>query len=176
LERANAKDTSRKVTTVSEPAGRDALRIGTQEREDAVRVLGDHFAAGRLPMEEYEQRVTEALEAKTRGELRPLFADLPAPYPGFMVPPVVPPPVPTYPVHYDRPLPVVYSDKSRIAAGVLQIVLPFGVGRFYTGHMGIGLAQLLTVFIGVGVIWSMIDGVLLLVNGGTDGRGRPLRL
>ncbi|HCT75902.1 MAG TPA: TM2 domain-containing protein [Micromonosporaceae bacterium] len=66
--------------------------------------------------------------------------------------------------------------KSRIAAGVLQIVLPFGVGRFYTGHMGIGLAQLLTVFIGVGVIWSMIDGVLLLVHGGTDGRGRPLRL
>ena len=37
------------------------------------------------------------------------------------------------------------SDKSKVAAGVLQLFLGgFGVGRFYTGHVGIAIAQLLT--------------------------------
>jgi TM2 domain-containing membrane protein YozV len=54
-------------------------------------------------------------------------------------------------------------------------VLPFGIGRFYTGHTHIAVAQLVLVFVGVGVIWSIIDGVLLLINGGTDAQGRRLR-
>lgn len=74
-------------------------------------------------------------------------------------------------------LPVVYSDKSKITAGVLQIVLPFGVGRFYAGHTGIAIAQLLvTLFtFGLGAIWSFIDGIQLLIDGGNDGQGRRLR-
>jgi hypothetical protein len=169
---------------VTEAGDPERLRIGTQEREDAVRVLGDHFAAGRLPMDEYEQRVTAALEAQTRGDLRTLFDDLPPPHPPFMSPPVrplAPAPAPVYPppapvpVYPPGNVAVVWSDKSRIAAGVLQIVLPFGIGRFYTGHTGIGLAQLLTMFVGVGVIWSIIDGILFLVQGGTDSHGRRLR-
>ena len=76
------------------------------------------------------------------------------------------------PMPYDAPI----SDKSKIAAGVLQIVLPIGIGRFYTGHAGIAVAQLLTaMFCGVGVIWSIVDGIVLLVNGGTDAQGRRLR-
>lgn len=164
------------MDTVDE-GGRDRLRIGTQEREDVIRILGDHFAAGRLPIEEYEQRVTVAIEAQTRGEVRALFHDLPAPYPPFMAPPPTPlVPVPMYP-----PAPygyqVVYSDKSKITAGVLQIVLPFGVGRFYAGHTGIAIAQLLvTLFtFGLGAVWSFIDGIQLLIDGGTDGQGRRLR-
>jgi hypothetical protein len=171
------------VTIVSEAAGPDALRIGTQEREDAVRVLGDHFAAGRLPMDEYEQRVTLALEAQLRGDLRPLFTDLPAPYPPFMIPPVAPVmpaavmPTPVMPamIYPPAPYPVVYSDKNRIAAGVLQILLPFGAGRFYTGHIGIALAQLFSALFFVGIIWSFVDGIVLLVSGGTDSHGRRLR-
>ncbi len=165
------------MTTVNEPADPDALRIGTQEREDAVRVLGDHFAAGRLAVDEYEKRVTEALEAQTRAQLRPLFADLPAPYPAFMLPPLPPPqaimPMPVY--YPPTPYQAVYSDKNKIAAGILQILLPFGVGRFYTGHTGIAIAQLLSSLFFVGIIWSFIDGIILLVSGGTDGEGRRLR-
>jgi uncharacterized protein DUF1707/TM2 domain-containing protein len=163
---------------VSEPAGPDALRIGTKEREDAVQALGDHFAAGRLPVDEYENRVTLALEAQIRSDLRPLFTDLPAPYPPFMIPPVAPiMPAPAYhPAPYPpAPYPVVYSDKNRIAAGVLQILLPFGIGRFYTGHTGIAVAQLLSAALFVGVIWSVVDGIILLVSGGTDSDGRRLR-
>ena len=158
---------------MSELVGPDALRIGMQEREDAVRVLGEHFAAGRLPVDEYETRVTDVLEAQTRGELRPLFGDLPAPYPAFMIPPAAPiMPVPAYPAtHYQAG----YSDKNKIAAGVLQILLPFGIGRFYTGDTRIAVAQLLTSLLFVGVIWSFVDGIILLVSGGTDGKGRRLR-
>src|SRR3954453_13832902 len=36
-----------------------------------------------------------------------------------------------------------YSDKSKVVAGLLQILLPFGVGRFYIGDTGIGVAQLI---------------------------------
>jgi Domain of unknown function (DUF1707)/TM2 domain len=163
---------------VSELAGSDELRIGTREREEAVQVLGEHFAEGRLQIDEYEDRVGQAVEARTRGDLRPLFRDLPAPYPAFMVPPVrpvQPVAVPVYPRHtaVDH---YVESDRYRVVAGVLQIVFPFGVGRFYTGHTGIALAQLFTMFIGVGVVWSIIDGIIMLVGGGTDAYGRQLKI
>src|SRR5215203_5267376 len=37
-----------------------------------------------------------------------------------------------------------FSDKSKMVAGLLQIFLgSFGVGRFYTGHIGLAVAQLL---------------------------------
>jgi TM2 domain-containing membrane protein YozV len=157
---------------VAEPAESDTLRVGTQEREDAVKALGDHFADGRLPVDEYEERVGKAVEALTRGDVRALFHDLPPPHPTFMAPPA---PVPVYPqrnaVEQVEP-----SDRYRVVAGVLQLVFPFGVGRFYTGHTSIAMAQLCLVFIGVGVIWSLIDGIILLANGGDDADGRPLRI
>jgi DUF1707 SHOCT-like domain/TM2 domain len=69
-----------------------------------------------------------------------------------------------------------YSDRSKLLAGLLQLFLPFGVGRLYSGHIGIGVAQLvLTVFFGVGVIWAFIDGIVILAGRPTDPRGRPLR-
>ncbi|MFD8573292.1 TM2 domain-containing protein [Streptomyces sp. NPDC059639] len=72
---------------------------------------------------------------------------------------------------YGRP----YSDKSKIVAGVLQLFLGgFGVGRFYIGNVGLGLAQLFTCG-GLG-IWALIDGIILLTsNNTTDSNGRVLR-
>ncbi len=67
-----------------------------------------------------------------------------------------------------------YSDKQKLVTGLLNIFIP-GVGRLYAGHMGIGIAQLLLWCLVVGAIWSFIDGIIILVNGGTDGEGRPLR-
>ncbi|MEU9264121.1 TM2 domain-containing protein [Streptomyces sp. NPDC048251] len=68
-----------------------------------------------------------------------------------------------------------YSEKSKIVAGVLQLTLgSFGVGRFYMGDVGIGLAQLFTCG-GLG-IWALIDGIILLVSDDkTDSNGRILR-
>jgi hypothetical protein len=53
------------------------IRIGDQEREDAVKRLGAHYEAGRLSAEEHQERVGEALQAKTQEDLAGLFADLP---------------------------------------------------------------------------------------------------
>lgn len=66
------------------------------------------------------------------------------------------------------------SDKSKLIAGLLQLLLGgVGAGRFYTGHTGMAVGQLLTCG-GCG-IWSLIDGIQLLMNGGTDSDGRVLR-
>lgn len=65
------------------------------------------------------------------------------------------------------------SDKSRIAAGVLNI-LP-GFGRFYLGYAAHGVLQLLTSFCGVGLIWSWLDGLYIMVGGVKyDGYGRVI--
>lgn len=66
---------------------RDELRIGTDERESAISILGEHLAKGRLEISEYEQRAGAAAGARTRAELRPLFADLPPPHPAFLLGP-----------------------------------------------------------------------------------------
>jgi hypothetical protein len=63
--------------TESKPAPKTPLRIGDAERDRAIAELGDHFAAGRLSTEEFEQRVDEAIKARFNDDLEPLFVDLP---------------------------------------------------------------------------------------------------
>lgn len=53
------------------------LRIGDAEREAAIAALGEHYAAGRLTKEEYDERSARAWAARTGSALWPLFADLP---------------------------------------------------------------------------------------------------
>ena len=70
------------------------------------------------------------------------------------------------------------SDKSKLVAGLLGILLGgFGAGRFYTGHTGLAIGQIAATWLtcGFGVIWPIVDGVLILVKGGTDAQGRILR-
>jgi len=68
-----------------------------------------------------------------------------------------------------------FSDKSKIVAGLLQIFLgSFGVGRFYTGHIGLGVAQLLLGWLTCG-IWPLVDGIMMLMGKVPDAQGRPLR-
>jgi TM2 domain-containing membrane protein YozV len=71
-----------------------------------------------------------------------------------------------------------YSDKSKIVAGLLQIFLPFGIGRFYIGDTKTGVLQLIVAVVtcGIGGLWSLIDGILILVHDDTkDARGYILR-
>jgi TM2 domain-containing membrane protein YozV len=71
-----------------------------------------------------------------------------------------------------------FSDKSKMVAGLLQIFLgSFGAGRFYTGHMGLAIAQIAVTWLtcGVGAIWPLIDGIMMLTGKVPDAQGRPLR-
>ncbi|MBF6475809.1 MULTISPECIES: TM2 domain-containing protein [Nocardia] len=100
----------------------------------------------------------------------------PAPYPGG--PQGYNPNDPEAPWGRD-PFGVPLSDKQKLVAGLLQIFLgSFGVGRFYLGYTGLGIAQVvvsvLTCFT-VGWIWGIVDGVLMLTGKVPDSKGRPLR-
>jgi hypothetical protein len=56
-----------------------SLRIGFAERDAAAKELGEHYAAGRLELAEFEERVDRVNVARTQAELDALFTDLPRP-------------------------------------------------------------------------------------------------
>ena len=61
---------------------------------------------------------------------------------------------------------VTVGNRSKLTAGLLGIFLGgLGVGRFYRGNVGIGLLQILVTVVtwGVGWLWGLIDGILVLV-------------
>ncbi len=69
------------------------------------------------------------------------------------------------------------SDKSKLVAGLLGLLLPvvglYGVHRLYTGHIALGILMLITCG-GCG-IWQLIDVILVFAGSVTDAEGRPLR-
>ncbi len=110
----------------------------------------------------------------------------PQPPPGYQ--PQYPPPPPPG-AYYDPSAPYgrhpqtgePLSEKSKVVAGLLQLIGLFGlvgIGRIYLGYTGLGVAQLLVglVTCGIGaVIWGIIDAVLILTDKVRDPQGRPLR-
>jgi Flp pilus assembly protein TadB len=57
----------------------DRLRIGDAERETAARELGEHFAMGRITVDEHTERLEQIWSARTEADLAPAFQDLPRP-------------------------------------------------------------------------------------------------
>lgn len=53
------------------------LRIGDVERDAAMDQLREHFAAGRLTLDELTERIDFALTAKTQRQIEELMVDLP---------------------------------------------------------------------------------------------------
>lgn len=56
----------------------ETLRAADRDRDRVAEVLREHYAMGRLTMEEFDERGTAAANAKTLGDLRILTTDLPA--------------------------------------------------------------------------------------------------
>ena len=70
------------------------------------------------------------------------------------------------------------TQKSKLVAGLLGILLGgLGVHNFYLGYTGKGIAQILLSFcFGIGAIWGLIEGVLILCgNINSDAKGIPLK-
>lgn len=124
-------------------------------------------------------RVSELQEAFRAAE--PYAAPPPPPSPGRSLPPAnisrpygseqyLAPASPQLPAFG-----TIQSDRSRTVGGILQIVLP-GVGRMYLGYAAIGVLQLFLVMCGgIGALWSIIDGIIILTGGvRLDGYGRHL--
>ncbi len=93
-----------------------------------------------------------------------------------------------------------YSDKSKLAAGLLQLLPSLffglgGIGRLYAGNIALGVTQLvlaivvawpslicgwalffLPYLLAFGLwLWFVVDGIILLAGRPVDGQGRPLR-
>lgn len=79
-------------------------RIGDAERDRAAEYLREHMSVGRLDQEEFDERVTAVLQARTAADLEPLFSDLPAPKPGQEVSTTGGAPWPTYQPPAPRPV------------------------------------------------------------------------
>jgi hypothetical protein len=62
------------------------IRLSDAEREAAAADLGEHFAQGRLTADEHAERLEQVWAAKTRGEVAPIFRDLPSPYAAVAAP------------------------------------------------------------------------------------------
>jgi len=56
---------------------RGDIRVSDAERDQAVAELSEHFQAGRLTPDEFEERSGRALQARTGTDISGLFADLP---------------------------------------------------------------------------------------------------
>jgi TM2 domain-containing membrane protein YozV len=73
------------------------------------------------------------------------------------------------------------SDKSKVVAGLLQLLGLFGlvgIGRIYLGYTGLGIAQLAVGLVTCGIgalIWGIIDAVMILTDKVRDPQGYPLR-
>lgn len=74
----------------------------------------------------------------------------------------------------------VAGQRSKVAAGLMGILLGgLGVHRFYLGFIGLGIIQIVVTFVtcGLGAVWGLIEGILILAGSTitTDAEGRPLR-
>ena len=103
------------------------------------------------------------------GRQYPPQAPMPWPYPGM--------PQGGYPGAMPTgrsPYPISPTPHSKLAAGLLSIFLGcFGVGNFYLGRTGRGVAQLMLTLIGfpfffigptIAIIWGLIEGILILTS------------
>jgi TM2 domain-containing membrane protein YozV len=65
------------------------------------------------------------------------------------------------------------SKKDWLVTFIICWIVGFlGVHRFYSGHLGIGIMQLIT--LGGCGIWTLIDLALLMTGNFKDGKGKPI--
>jgi hypothetical protein len=58
------------------------LLVGDAERDATAAGLREHYAAGRLSLDELNERISQAFAARTRGDLSAVMHDLPSLRPG----------------------------------------------------------------------------------------------
>jgi hypothetical protein len=121
------------------------VRIGTSEREDAIRALAEHMTAGRLEVSEYDQRCALAAAAKTRAELAAIFDDLPEPNPMRDVARTA-----AAPITVPEPAPLVEKERNNTKA----IIIGFVVFSF---------AAIITVTAILGEWWALVPAFLIVV-------------
>jgi hypothetical protein len=65
------------MSTATRDHPSSSLRVSDADRDRAIAELSEHYQAGRLTTEEFEDRTGRALQARTTADLAALFTDLP---------------------------------------------------------------------------------------------------
>jgi len=111
------------------------LRASDSDREAVAQQLRDHYAAGRITLDEFDERTTTTYAAKTFGDLDGLLTDLPA---AELVPvrdARVPAPTPATGEKVDRFRAAVAPFSSWIVVAlVMNMIWLGGTGPHGTGH------------------------------------------
>lgn len=69
------------------------------------------------------------------------------------------------------------APKTKLVAGLLGIFLgSIGVHKFYLGDSKAGIIRIVVTVVtfGIGGLWGVIEGIMILVNGGKDVNGVEL--
>jgi hypothetical protein len=69
------------------PAPDINMRVGDAERQQVADALSTHYSEGRLDAVEFNERMSQAMGAKTRADLSGLLTDLPSSAPAAVPPP-----------------------------------------------------------------------------------------
>jgi hypothetical protein len=116
----------------------DQLRISDADREAAVNQLSEQYAVGRLTRDEFDERSDAVWSARTRGDLAPVFVDLPVRSPAQ---PVAEPaslrPRSGFPVRVMAPflfLVIALTVVTHLPFVLLALVLWFVLSRRYGVH------------------------------------------
>jgi Domain of unknown function (DUF1707) len=99
------------------------LRVSDADRDRAISELSEHYQAGRLTADEFDERSGQALQARTAKELAVLFADLPRDRAAVTS---LPPPGPAPAARIGMAAPVLL--------GVLVSLVVFAYSRHGLGH------------------------------------------
>ncbi|GLY68448.1 hypothetical protein Atai01_50670 [Amycolatopsis taiwanensis] len=110
------------------------MRLSDDERDEAINALSEHVRTGRLDLDEYGTRSAKVTAARTRGELMPLFADLPAPHPSVLTTGA-------------RPAPVRSMPMARFGPGLVPIAGLIALVLFFTVARGMWLVFLLPMIV-----------------------------
>ena len=110
------------TATKDHPSG--SLRVSDADRDRAIAELSEHFQAGRLTVEELDDRTGRALQARTAADLASLFADLPRKQSAL-----------TGATH--RPASPVPWASARVPVVPIAILAVIALGGLLSGHPGL---------------------------------------
>jgi hypothetical protein len=144
---------------VSNPVRPDDYRVSDVERAAAQERLREAVGTGQLDLHEFDSRVATVWQAKTRGELTRVTADLPA------VPP--PPPAPAAP-----PRARIFSDDA--GGMTMRVLSTIWLCAFSINVVVWVLVTLASGFTHPWPIWMLPSGAVLATLYGI-GIGRPRR-
>jgi Domain of unknown function (DUF1707) len=133
-----------------QPSG---LRVSDADRDRAIAELSEHFQAGRLTTDEFEDRTGQALKARTAGDLAELFTDLPRKPSAMAGPGPQPATGPGLALPPASSAPARYGHVPVVPVVIMAVIV---LGGFISGHSIVGV--LIPVLIALLLIRRLVEG------------------